>query len=70
LRLELLVAVEVLKTARANHETQQIDRLRGEFGMKAFLAQANVMKIVEKFREQTNATIEVATATALQGWSE
>jgi hypothetical protein len=27
-------------------------------------------KIVDKFREQTNVTIQVATATALQGWAE
>jgi hypothetical protein len=34
------------------------------------LAQANLKKIVEKFREQTNAAIQVATATALREWSE
>jgi hypothetical protein len=34
------------------------------------LAQANLKKIVEKFREQTNVAIEVVTATALQGWAK
>jgi hypothetical protein len=44
--------------------------LTGELGKKTFLAQTNLKKIVEKFQEQTNATIQVAMATALQGWSE
>jgi hypothetical protein len=34
------------------------------------LAQANLKKIVEKYREQTNAAIQVVTATTLQGRSE
>jgi hypothetical protein len=34
------------------------------------LAQANLKKIVEKFREQTNAAIQIATATALWEWFE
>jgi hypothetical protein len=42
----------------------------GEPGKKSFLAQANLKRIVKKFREQTNAAIQVATATALQGLSE
>jgi hypothetical protein len=42
----------------------------GKLGKKSFWAQANLKKILEKFREQTNATIQVATATALQAWSE
>jgi hypothetical protein len=29
----------------------------GELGKKSFLSQANPKKIVEKFREQTNAAI-------------
>jgi hypothetical protein len=42
----------------------------GKLGKKSFLAQANLKKIVEKFQEQTNATIQVATVTSLQGWFE
>jgi hypothetical protein len=34
------------------------------------LAQANLKRIVEKFWEQTNAAIQIATAITLQGWSE
>jgi hypothetical protein len=34
------------------------------------LAQANLKRIVEKFWEQTNAVIQIPTATALQSWSE
>jgi hypothetical protein len=51
LRLELSVAVEHLKKARANHDRQQrdIDRLMGELMKKSFLAQANLKWIVEKF---------------------
>jgi hypothetical protein len=41
-----------------------------ELGKKTDLVQANLKRIVEKFREQTNAAIQVATATALQGWAE
>jgi hypothetical protein len=37
----------------------------GELGKKSFLAQANLKKIVEKFQEQKNVAIQVATATAL-----
>jgi hypothetical protein len=39
--------------------------LTGELGKKTFLAQAKLKKIVEKFREQTNAAIQVAATTAL-----
>jgi hypothetical protein len=47
-------------------QQKEIDRLTGELGKKKFLAQANLKKIVEKFREQTNAAIQVVTATALR----
>jgi chromosome segregation ATPase len=59
LRMELSVAVEDLKRAQANQDAQQwdTDLLRGELGKKSFLAQANLKNIVEKFREQTNASI-------------
>jgi hypothetical protein len=70
--LELSVAVEYLKKARANQEAQQrdIDGLMGELGKTSVMARANLKRIMEKFREQTNAAIHVATATALQGWTE
>jgi hypothetical protein len=67
LRLELSVANEDLKKARACRDAQQqdIDRLMGELGKKSFLARANLKRIVEKFREQTNVAIQAVTATAL-----
>jgi hypothetical protein len=70
--MELSVATKDLKRVRANYDAQQreIDRLMGELGKKMELVQANPKRIVEKFREQTNAAIQVATATALQGWAE
>jgi DNA repair exonuclease SbcCD ATPase subunit len=72
LRMELSVAVGDLKNARTiqGMQLKEIDRLTGELGKKTFLAQANLKKIVEKFREQTNAAIQVATTTALREWSE
>jgi hypothetical protein len=70
--MELSVATKDLKKVRANCEAQQweIDRLMGELGKKTDLVQANLRRIMEKFREQTNAAIQVTTATALQGWAE
>jgi hypothetical protein len=70
--MELSVAVEDLQKSRMFRDTQQkeIDRLTGELGKKMVLAQANLKKIIEQFREQTNAAIQVATTTTLQGWSE
>jgi hypothetical protein len=70
--MELSVAVEDFKKAREIRDKQQkdVDRLTGELEKNTFLAQANLKKIVEKFREQTNAAIQVATATKLQGSSE
>jgi chromosome segregation ATPase len=72
LKLELQVAFADLKTARSNSNAQQweINRLTAKLGKKTLLAQANLKKVVEKFREQTNAAIQVLTAMALQTWSE
>jgi hypothetical protein len=72
LKIELSVAIGDWKNAMTIQGMQQkeIDRLTGELGKKSFLAQANLKKIVEKFREQTNAAIQLATATALREWSE
>jgi chromosome segregation ATPase len=72
LRMELSVATKDLKKVRANFDVQQreINRLMGELGKKTELVQDNLKRIVEKFRGQTNAAIQVATATALQGWAE
>jgi hypothetical protein len=65
--MELSVVVEDLKKAQVNHDAQQrdIDRLMGKLGKKSFLTQANLKKIVEKFREQTNVAIQATTATTL-----
>jgi hypothetical protein len=49
---------------------KESDRLRKELGKKAFLAQANLKRIVEKFREQTNVAIQAAMAMAFQTWVE
>jgi hypothetical protein len=72
LKLELQVAFADLKTARLNSNVQhwELNRLTAELGKNTLLAQANLKKIVEKFRERTNAAIQVSTATALQTWSE
>jgi hypothetical protein len=72
LKMELSVAVRDLMNARTIQGMQQkeIDRLTGELGKKSFLAQANLKKIVDKFREQTNVAIQVAMATALREWSK
>jgi chromosome segregation ATPase len=59
LRMELLVATKDLKKFRANFDAQQreIECLMGERGKKTELVHANLKRIVEKFREQTNAAI-------------
>jgi hypothetical protein len=46
------------------------DPLQKELGKKAFTAQANLKRIVEKFRDQTKVAIQAATATRLQSWAE
>jgi hypothetical protein len=71
-KLELTVAKDDVQKARAGRDEQmkENDRLRNELGKKAFSAQANLKRIVEKFREQTNVAIQAATATTLQSWAE
>jgi hypothetical protein len=49
---------------------KEIDRLMDELGKKTYLAQANVLRIVEKFRTQAMAEIQVTTANALNEWTE
>jgi hypothetical protein len=65
--LELTVAKDDVQKARASRDEmmKENDRLRKELGKKAFTAQANLKCIVEKFRDQTNVAIQVATATTL-----
>jgi hypothetical protein len=46
------------------------DRLQKELGNRAFTAQANLKRIVERFRAQTTVAIQAATVTALQTWAE
>jgi chromosome segregation ATPase len=55
-KLELSVAKDDVQKARASRDEQmkESDRLRKELGQKAFSAQANLKRIMEKFREQTN----------------
>jgi signal transduction histidine kinase len=55
-------------TSRAE-QLKESDRLRNELRKKAFLAQANLKSIVEKFREQTNVAIQAATATDFRTWT-
>jgi hypothetical protein len=70
--MELSVAVGDLRKSRMfrNEQQKDINLLQAELTKKTFLAQANLKKIVEKFREHTNVAIQIATATTLQGWSE
>jgi hypothetical protein len=72
LRMELTVATKDLEKARGTREAQQRenDRLRCALERRTDMVQANLKRIVEKFREQTNVAIQVATTTALQGWAE
>jgi chromosome segregation ATPase len=71
-QLELQVAKEDVWTARASRADimKDNDRLRKELEKKAFSAQANLKRIIERFREQTRVAIEMATATTLQSWAE
>jgi multidrug resistance efflux pump len=66
-QLELAVAKEDVKTARASRDAimKDNDRLRKEIEKKAFTAQANIKRIIERFREQTKVAIEMATTTTL-----
>jgi chromosome segregation ATPase len=71
-QLELAVAKEDVRTARASRDDIMKDnnRLRKELEKKAFSAQANLKRIIERFREQTRVAIEMATTTTLQSWAE
>jgi hypothetical protein len=71
-KLELTVAKDDVQKARAGRDEpmKENNRLRNELGKKAFSAQANLKRIVEKFQEQTNVMIQAATATVLQSWAE
>jgi hypothetical protein len=72
LKLELSVAKDDVQKARTSRDEQirESDRLRNEHGKKAFSAQANLKRIMEKFWEQTNVAIQAATAKAFQTWAE
>jgi hypothetical protein len=61
--------VQKARTSR-DEQIKENDCLQNELKKKAFSAQANLKRIVEKFRDQTNMTIQAATATALQSWAE
>jgi uncharacterized protein YigA (DUF484 family) len=52
-QLELAVAKEDVRTARASRDDimKDNDRLRKELEKKAFSAQANLKRIIERFRE-------------------
>jgi autotransporter translocation and assembly factor TamB len=71
-KLELTVAKDDAQKTRASRNVlvKENDRLRKELEKKAFSAQANLKRIVERFREQTKVAIEMATATTLQSWAE
>jgi hypothetical protein len=71
-QMELSVAKSDVEKARTSRDAQlkENDRLRNELGKKAFSAQANLKRIVEKFREQTNVAMQAAMAMALQSWAE
>jgi hypothetical protein len=70
--LEVSVANKDVQTMRATRDavTKDNNRLRQEIERKTFTAQANVKKIVERFREQTKVAIETATNSTLRSWAE
>jgi hypothetical protein len=70
--MELAVSHKDVRKARSfNKELpKNVKRLQEELAKKLYLAQANLRKLTDSFREKTKVEIEVATATALQGWSE
>jgi hypothetical protein len=53
-----------------DEQVKESDRLQNELGKKTFVAQANLKRIMEKFREQTNVVIQAAMATTFQTWAE
>jgi predicted translin family RNA/ssDNA-binding protein len=61
LKMELKVSREVVRKSRAVNASLQkdVDQLRDELGKKAYLAQANLRKLIGKFREKTKAEIEL-----------
>jgi hypothetical protein len=71
-QLEVAVAKEDVRMARAGRDAIMKDneRLRKEIEKKAFAAQANIKRIIERFREQTRVAIEKATTSTLQSWAE
>jgi hypothetical protein len=70
--MELAVLRKDVQKARSVRQELQknVDQLQEELGKKVYLAQANLRRIVDKFRENTQAEIVVATAMTLQSWSE
>jgi hypothetical protein len=44
---------------------KEVDQLQDELGKKAYLAQANLKTIVDKFRDKTKTEIKVATTMTL-----
>jgi hypothetical protein len=70
-QLEVSVANKDVRTARATRVAimKDNDRLRKEIEQKAFAAQANLKRILERFREQTRVAIEKATTSTLQSWA-
>jgi hypothetical protein len=56
--------------ASRNATVKENDLLRGQLEKRAISTQANLKRIVERFREQTKVAIQAATATALQSWAE
>jgi CHAT domain-containing protein len=71
-QLELAVAKADVRAARASRDAIMKDneRLRKEIEKKAFAAQANIKRIIERFQVQTRVAIEMATISTLQSWAE
>jgi chromosome segregation ATPase len=71
-QLELTVAKDDVQKARASRDAtiKENDRLRSQLEKRTFSAQANLKRIIERFREQTKVAIQMATATTLQSWAE
>jgi hypothetical protein len=72
LKMELVVSHKDVQKARSvnNEFRKNVEWLQEELGKKVCLAQANLRRLVDKFRAMTKAEIEVAMAMALQGWFE
>jgi septal ring factor EnvC (AmiA/AmiB activator) len=65
-QLELTVAKDDVQKARASRAAtvKENDRLRSQIEKRTFTAQANLKCTVERFRDQTNVAIQVATAVS------